>query len=236
MARYKIDPYLFDEKEEIVLDSLIVNNTPLEISSDTSLPRSTVYFILDKLKKRGLVKNVYVGKKKKWILRKNDEQIIESKEIKGNSVSTKYFLNNLVKNESLKFKNLNGDFITEGWNKNIGSKDIIKFNKYIGKNNLVSDLISSENSLKTNFEKWGDEWSESFISKPTEYHVINKKYSEHSGQIFLNDERMFLVNMNKSLIIEIKDKEILKMFESIFEFVKDNTKKINVAEFLKNIK
>jgi len=55
MARYKIDPYLFDEKEKIILKSLILNNTPLEISADTTLPRTTVYFVLDKLKRRGLV-------------------------------------------------------------------------------------------------------------------------------------------------------------------------------------
>ena len=241
MARYKIDQYLFDEKEKIILKSLILNNTPLEISADTTLPRTTVYFVLDKLKRRGLVKNEYEGRKKKWFLRKIEEKSILNEDCisnfkkHNNNESIENFLNNLTISNETKFKNLNGDNITEGWNKNIGAKNIIKFNKYLNKNNLVSDLISSKKSLKNNLNQFGSEWSKSFISKPTEYHLINDKYSNHGAQIFLNKNKVFIVNMNTLFVLEISDQETIKMFKSIFEFIKDNTKKISLSDFIKEI-
>jgi len=239
MSRYKIDPYLLNEKEIDILKSLNFNSTPLLISKDTNIPRSTVYFTLDKLKKRGLVSEIKSGIKKKWVLRKESyRDSVSSKQTDSVSYYTKArdiknIITDLIINNSFKTQNLSGDNVSAAWERNIGLEYIIKLNSYLGKNSIISDLISSRKFILNNKNKLGNEWLGSFSSKPTEYHTINDEYLDHGGQIFLLKEKIYIINMNKPLIIEISDVEIVKMIALIFSFIKDNAVRTSVSDLIK---
>jgi|GEM_PF-2493708 len=244
MPRYKIDPYLFNEKEKVILQSLRQYDTPLKISQDTGISRSTTYFVLEKLKTRGLAKQVLEGRKKKWIRREEGSSSQNDGEDKNKNTyphvhvysgedGVHDFLKKIIGSDGGRFKSLNGDRITTGWAKNVGIDNIIEFNNHIEKNDLVSDLISSKNTLINHVKVWGDQWTESFVNKPNEYHLLDTKYLEHGAQVFIRKDVVFLINIEKELVFEVKDKEIAKMITLLFDFVKDNTNKINIHDFLK---
>jgi len=238
MSRYKIDPYLFSKNEKLILKALKFCKTPLSISKETNIPRPTVYFVLDKLKTRGLVIIENYNKKKSWKLKgveKNDiGNNIENnvfKIYKGKE-SVLDFLYTLITHNAHKFQSLNGDHNISSWNKNIGSELITKLNNLIKDNDLISDFISSNLFIEENKKLLGEKWVESIINKPTEYHLINSKYTNFKSQIILQDGKIFLVNMEKLIVFEISNLDMFKCFESIFEFIKDHTENIRLGDVL----
>ena len=233
---------LFDEKEISVLKSLRINKTPLEISKDIHTPRSTVYVILEKLKKRGLVKSEKLHNKKYWFLRKTSDETPDLHfETKLNPNIKVYmgkegvmdFLTQLTTSDHIKFQALNGDKNVESWNNIVGIEQITKFNNIIKENNLISDIISSHVFIKENKEVLGETWQKSFTEKPTEYHILDSRYTNYGAQIILKKGKVFILNMKESIIFEIKNEDIYKCFTSIFEFIKDNSKKVNVGSLVK---
>lgn len=242
MSRYKIDPFLYTNEEKLILKALITQHTPLKISSFAGIPRSTVYFVLEKLRTRGLVKKEKTGKKVSWYLKKNEltdfknEQSNNEVKIYDSKELIEDFLSNVVFKDSERIKTLSGDTITQGWNQHVGRDKIITFNNYIKENNLISDHITSEKPIREHIELWGDDWVNSFQEKPTEYHVLEKEYTNHGGQIFIKNKKVYIINMNKPLIVEIIDPEVAKMFLLMFEFIKDHSKKVNVTDFLNKLK
>ncbi|MEN9921523.1 MAG: Sugar-specific transcriptional regulator TrmB [Candidatus Parcubacteria bacterium] len=242
MSRYKIDPFLFDETEKIVLKSLRINKTPLEISKDTNTPRSTVYFILEKLKKRGLVKKEKIGKKTFWILKKSNEiELAENQprehsniKIYDSSEQIVDFLYRFVSQNSSRFQFFNGDHNPQHWGKYVETRDGVKLNNLIRDNGLISDIISSASFIKNNENVLGRDWTNAFVDKPTEYHVLNSKYTNFNSQIILQTNKVFIMNMEKPVLYEISDPDIYNCFTSIFQFIKDNSKKVNASDFLNN--
>lgn len=238
MARYAIDPYLFSKEEKQILKALRFFNTPLSISKNTLIPRSTVYFLLGKLKSRGLVIQDKKDAKVVWKLRDSSstpdeslEKIIKqdtSIQIYDSKEAAEDFLESFVTSKNTKFNALNGDHNIEGWNRNIGIKRITEFNNLINQNKIISDIISSDYFIKQNKEVLGEDWVLSYKNKPTEYHLIDHKYTNYKTQILLHNQKIYIINMDKPLVIEITDTDIFDCFSSLFQFIKDNTKSITL--------
>jgi hypothetical protein len=240
MSRYKIDPYLFSPEEKIVLKALLKFNTPLKISGNTGIPRPTVYFILEKLKTRGLVKKETVGKKSVWLL-KNTSEIETSNELVTIHKNLKVynsaeeivdFLYKFTTQDTSRFQFLNGDNNAKHWGKYVKTSDGVRLNNLIRDNKLVSDVIASISFIKNNEEVLGKEWTKAFVDKPTEYHMLDSKYTNFNSQIILQADKVFIMNMEKPVLYEISDSDIYKCFASLFKFIKDHTKKISLNEVI----
>lgn len=239
MARYAIDPYLFSKEEKLIFKTLKKHNTPLTISKYTSIPRSTVYFLLNKLKTRGLVAQDKKGKRVIWIIRDTTsiedislEKIIKqdtSIQIYDSKQTIEDFLESFASSKNTKFNSLNGDHNVEGWNTHIGTKRITEFNALINQNKIISDIISSDYFIEQNKKILGEDWALSYKNKPTEYHILNNKYTNYKTQILLHNQKIYIINMDKPLVIEISDTDIFQCFSSIFQFIKDNTKTITLS-------
>lgn len=238
MARYAIDPYLFSEEEKQILKALRVCDTPLSISKYIAIPRSTVYFLLNKLKSRGLVIQDKKSTKSIWTLRdmtsipnESLEKIIKqdtSIQVYDSKQTVEDFLEFFSTSKNTKFNALNGDHNVEGWNKHIGANRVTEFNALINKNKIISDIISSDYFIKQNKKVLGEDWALSYKNKPTEYHILDHKYTNYKTQILLHNQKIYIVNMDKPLVIEISDTDIFECFSSIFQFIKDNTKSITL--------
>jgi predicted transcriptional regulator len=241
MSRYKIDPYLFTNEEKSVLKALRKLNTPLKISRETKIPRPTVYFILEKLKTRGLVKKEKIGKKSIWLL-KNNIEVSDGNEIETHKNLKVYdspeliidFLYKFIHNGTSRFQFFNGDHNPKYWGEHIKTDEVVKLNNLIRDNNLVSDVISSTSFIRQNEDVLGQEWTNSFVDKPTEYHVLDSKYTNFNSQIILQKGKVFIMNIEKPVVFEISDPDIYKCFLSIFEFIKDHTKTSSLSEVVNN--
>jgi hypothetical protein len=244
MARYKIDPYLFSKKEKSILEALRISNNPLQIHKETGIPRSTIYFVLEKLKTRGLVKEETIGKKPVWILKNNlKSEINEDSEMSNENIkiyntpkSIIDFLYRFTNQDISRFQFLNGDHNPKYWGKYVKKSDGVKLNNLIRDNKLVSDVISSNIFIKNNEDVLGKEWTEAFADKPTEYHILDSKYTNFSSQIILQSNKVFIMDMKKPVLYEILDADIYKCFNSIFEFIKDHSRKMNINDAIKQIK
>lgn len=244
MSRYKIDPYLFSTEEKKVLKALRTLNTPLKISGQTSIPRPTVYFILEKLKTRGLIKKEKLGKKSIWLLKNTDETETPSEietthknlKIYDSPESIVDFLYNFIAQNTSRFQFFNGDHNPKHWSKHIKTSEVVKLNNLIRDNNLVSDVISSIPFIKENENVLGKEWADSFVDRPTEYHALDSKYTDFNSQILLRQGKVFIMNIEKPVVFEISDPDVYKCFTSIFEFIKDHTEKQCLAEVINKYK
>jgi hypothetical protein len=241
MSRYKIDPYLFSAKEKVILKALRNFNTPLKIASETGIPRPTVYFVLEKLKTRGLVKKEFVGKKSNWLLKNSSEieitnelETINNKNLKIYNSPEQIidFLYKFTTQHESRFQFFNGDHNPKQWGKYVKTSDGVRLNNLIRDNKLVSDVIASTSFIKNNESVLGQEWTKAFADKPTEYHVLDSKYTNFNSQIILQKNKVFIMNMERPVLYEIFDPDIYKCFLSIFEFIKNNTKKISLGEII----
>ncbi len=243
MPRYKIDPYLLSEEENILINNLVRFHKPLQLAKETGIPRSTVYFLLEKLKKRGFVFETNINGKRTWSLIKSSKDIIDNNKIEQNPFIKIYrtkdeinqFLNYLLENKNDRLKGFSGDNISTGWKKNVGIKKIIEFNNVIKNESLISELITSNKYFKKQIEEMGTDWAQSHSDRPCEFHIIPKKYSAHSGQIFMKSDSIYFIDMNKPLIIEIRESSIKTMMEFLFSFIKDNTPSTNINEYIEKI-
>ncbi len=239
MSRHKIDPYLLSDEENIILDKIRNSHTPLLISRDSGIPRSTVYFLLLKLEKRGFVEKQMVGKKKRWILQNSTlkEKSSEDPSIKIYKTAREIedFLLHMTTEDKNRIKSLSGNNISNGWRKNVGNNSMIKFNNLIKKNGLISELITSSKYFEEQYNDLGEDWGHSFADRPCEFHFFPDRYINHSGQIFIKSDNVFLIDMNIPIIIEIKNKNISRMIQSMFEFIKDNTPTGDVNELIRKI-
>ncbi|MFA7315111.1 MAG: helix-turn-helix domain-containing protein [Candidatus Magasanikbacteria bacterium] len=230
---------MFSTTEKVVLKSLRTLDTPLKISGQTSIPRPTVYFILEKLKTRGLVKKEKNGKKSIWLLKnsneteKSDESTATHKNIKiyDSAEMIIDFLYKFVTHDTSRFQFLNGDHNPKHWGKYVETDDGVRLNNLIRDNKLVSDVISSISFIKNNENVLGKEWTKAFIDKPTEYHKLDSKYTNFNSQIILQKNKVFIMNMEKPVLYEISDPDIYKCFVSIFDFIKDHSPKVNIGNF-----
>ena len=241
MSRYKIDPFLYSNEEKEVLKALRLLNTPLKISRKTNIPRPTVYYILEKLKTRGLVKKETVGKKSVWLLKTTHETAQTSEITTANKNLKIYdspelivdFFYRFVQGTE-RFQFFSGDHNPKYWGKYVKTDDGVKLNNMIRDNNLVSDVFSSTNFISGNENVLGREWTDAFVDKPTEYHPLDSKYTDFTSQIILQNGKVFLLNMKKPVIFEISDEDICKCLASILEFIKDHTEKRSLGDVVKS--
>ena len=238
------NPYLFSSNERLILEAIQKHNTPLALSILTKIPRPTVYTTLEKLEVRNMVYNVKMGKKRKWFLSENvdtnkifSNEITQSTKIGIKTYTTQKEIIDLVDSLTNPSKNrlqiLNGENIINDWESIIGTNNIIKFNNKIKSSNIITELICTNTTFDKHISQFGDDWSKSYTDRPTEVHVLDKKYLDHNGQIFIYNKKVYFFMLDKPAIIEISEPSLAKVFILLFDFIKDNSRNFDMNSYVK---
>ncbi|MAG12232.1 hypothetical protein CL630_00255 [bacterium] len=66
-------------------------------------------------------------------------------------------------------------------------------------------------------------------------HEIDEEYFKHGGQVWVFRNSLYLIAMNEEIIIEVRNSEIQKLILSMFRFIQDNSKKIDVNALLRGL-
>ena len=66
-------------------------------------------------------------------------------------------------------------------------------------------------------------------------HVIDEEYFKHGGQIWIFKNSLYFIAMNEEIIIEVRNSEIQKLVLSLFRFIQDNSRKIDVNAILRSL-
>ncbi len=247
-------------KEIAVLDALRAgSSTPLAISKDTGVSRPAVYEILTRLKNRGIAKKTVKNGKAFWILAKRrdlDGEIYEMKrqlfsinegieEIHGASDSTvivhrggtairALLLSIFRDHKEQKLYGIQGDVVAIGWNKVFGIEGTNEINGWIKKNRIIVEGIIPHGWLERQVKLLGKKWADDFMGRAAITHEIDGSYFNHGGQVFIFKNSLYLIAMNEEIIIEVRNSEIQKLILSLFRFMQDNSKKIDVNDILRN--
>lgn len=261
ISKEKIRLLGLSNKETCTLEALINGvNTPLLISRLAKISRPAVYDILEKLKNRGIVEINLKNGKKYWSIKKSRkiaEELFNTKkellkidegvnEIQDKGDSTvivhrgKEAVKNVIfdiieKHKEERLLTIQGDGVVSGWNKTIGVDTTNKINRLTKKNSIITEIIFPQNLFERQVKEMGRKWLEDFEGRPAVFHEIDKKYFDHAGQIWIFKKSLYLIDMEGETIIEIRKSEILKLIVSMYRFIQNNSKKIDLNSRLRQL-
>ena len=255
-----IDILALSKKEKEVLRTLQEGyRTPLDISRNSRVSRTAVYAILKNLKKRGLlVKKVHKGKTsweiqstqsiskkisalKNYLTSMGGEEISIDQSDKsvivyhGQEVVKKLISKIILSHKKERLLGLQGTMADIAWNSFFTKKETNTFNSKIKSNKIITEGIVPEGSFEEQYEQYGDDWARNFEGRSTRVNVIDKKYFNHDGQIWLFRKSIFLVSLSEEMVVEIKSPSLIKMMRSFFGFMQDNSKLIDPNATLRKL-
>jgi sugar-specific transcriptional regulator TrmB len=248
-------------KEKSVLAALNTGiNTPLAISRSTRVSRPAVYAILANLKKRGLATTNIRSGKHYWRISDRKElerNFFETKrsllglpdgtqEVYGMDDSTvivhrgndavRAAMNEMLKDhKNERFYGFVGDKSAEGWNSVFSKSETNAINREIKKRNIISEGILSERFFEGQVREMGLEWAKDFEGRTARTNVIGDEYFQNGAQMFIFRESIYLMALAEELIIEIRHSDIQRMILSLFRFIQDNSRTIDVNALLRKI-
>lgn len=236
------------------------SKTPVDISKVTSVSRPAIYEILERLENRGLVKGESVRGKKQWRLSSNVEiQNLIAKavaEITGNSEerNTPYeskevgvfvyrgtkAIRDIMRQVFQTHKGetcigIQGENVYSAWKKLLGVETINEINRDIKANGMINQAIVPVGHFTKVIHTMGEEWARNFEGRAYRVNEIDEEYFNHSAEIFLFKDSVYLLSMSESLVIEIKNSEIQKMILSLLHYVQNTSRVIDGNEMLRNL-
>lgn len=232
---------LLNKNEKAILGSFGIDETPLSLSTKTSIPRPTVYIALDRLEKRGLVAIVKKGKKLYWN-KAHDlfQQFENDKPMRSIRIYTKpkditELFESFARNPEHRLKALLGNKVGKPWREAIGEAPIVSANRSLKRNKIVTEVISSIECYRDHVEFFGEDWVESYTGRPFKVSLFDPSYFDHAAQIFLHGPKTLIVNMERKFAVEIHDAQIAKMMDSTFKLIQDQTVPTNIEEKLREM-
>lgn len=244
-----------------VLDAVWVGqDTPLLIARYTKVSRPAVYEILDRFKKRGLVKTNIRDGKRYWSpakARDLEEALYSTKrallrieegveEVRGVSDATVIVhrggeaIRALIRSMFRDHKHermygIQGDLVNIGWNKVFGVDATNELNRWVKSNRIIVEAIVPHGLFERLTARNGVQWARDFEGRAAVTHTIPEEYFEHGGQIFIMKDSLYLLAMNEELVIEVRNSEMQKLILSMFAFIQDHSKKIDVNALLRDL-
>jgi len=234
----------------------------LEIAWDTKVSRPSVYDILQKLKKRGLVQSYILQGKKSWSLASEKELsdtlyetkkailgFIDGKDEVGGMTdgvvtvhhgkeAVKKAIMGMVanrKHERFLCYTAFSDLIDKGWLTVLSPEDINEWNRMVKKNGIISELVAEEGWMEKHYKVMGDAWAKDYEGGSSSAVYLPEKYFKHSGQIFAFKDVMYLLALTDKMIIEIRHSDIQKMILAMYAFMKERGEAVDVNKRLREL-
>ena len=253
----------FSAKESKVFLALHQGNkTVVELSEESKVSRPSVYDILNKLKRRGLVESNILYGKKSWSLA--SEKILGDilydtkkailgfadgrEEVSGatdgvvtvhrGDMAVKKVVFDMIthrKHERFLCYTSFSDILDKGWLKIFSTEEINEFNRIVKKNGIISELIAPERWIEDHYKAMGDDWAKNYEGRASSSVCLPQKYFNHSGQIFAFKDVMYLLALNDKMIIEIRHSDIQKMILAMYTFMKERGDMVDVNRRLREL-
>ena len=235
-------------------------STPLLIAKETTISRPAIYEILKRLHRRGLVVSSIKNGRKSWLLAKSrdiDSCLYDAKryllslsegteEIKGlsdsmvvvhrGSEAIRAQLHSLFKDHrGARLFGIQGNTVGVGWKRVFGEEGLNELNRLIKENQIIVEAILPEGWFEQQFKALGKKWAQDFEGRMAAAHVIPETYFNHAGEVLIFKNNLYLVSMHEEIVIEIKNSEMQKLLLSMFEYVKETSRKVDINEKLRSL-
>ena len=223
------------------------------MSQNIMLPRTTVHFLLKKMRARKLVKAIKVVNHYEWVL--EQPEIITKKidalrhffypieKEKIETVNLKIFLSKglpaiksaydkiltLSKTERVYF--IQGLKSAESALKKIDGGYFFDFHKKLKERKIILEGISGEGLLKL-FRGLSRQELKSHAGRLLVCRLIPDEYVNFEADILIIRETMYIINTQTEEVIAIRNKTISDAFKNLFNFFEDRAEKIDLNEYI----
>lgn len=251
----------FSKNEKYIFNALRSGLfTPLLIGKKTGIPRPTVYVTLESLKARGLVERRKESGKHYWKIcdmQSLEEKVYEAKKFlfdfgdgraelhsygdgvmithRGKDAIKKLLHHMFKEHHEERMYGLQGTLSTKAWSTILSVDDLNDLNKSIKKNHIIIHAVLEKDWIKNAFTEFGEQWEQDFEGRTTSVHEIDSKYMKHATEVWLFKKSVYLIAPYEQLIIEIRNSDMVIMFKSFFEIIKDTHRAVDVNRILRDL-
>ena len=232
---------------------------PSEIVKCSKVKNATAYLAFSHLVERGLTKKVTIEGRTYWVLSPthtleqffwktiNDLNHIKEPSVfelhhnedtsivihRGDDAVKKMILGALTLHTGERFSILQSSNKNDGWSRVFGVGNIMKLNKALRDKKIIGESFIPEDYFEQLIPYFGKKWAESYVDRMNIVYLLPPQFFPSHAEILLFKDRAILFHVDGEIAVEIKNKEILLMIKTLFEYLKTTAKKVDPQEFLK---
>ncbi len=229
------DPVLgLKTKEELILSALSSGDKNVsEIARATKIPRTSLLYILTKLKERTLVEDEPKGKSVSWKLIKQDILDIRSVGSSKNDISISHgapalldILNKLVDlPKNSRVQGIQPDISLRNAIKKNSLDDLLRINTALKEHKLIFEGIVHEKSVDTIMADMGKHAAskifESFIGRLEDYVKIPDEFANVNAEMYIFKGVAYILNWEKEIAIIVNNRDMVALLQAMFSCVKE---------------
>ena len=135
---------------------------------------------------------------------------------------------------SEKYYALQGSRSIQGWSKIFSMEEINDINFHIKKNDIIVHSIVEKGIFEQAYAALGIDWARELGERTASVNEVDKKYLDFPSEIWIFKNSMYLIDFDSVMVIEIKNKGLVKMLRSVFDFFKDHSEKIDINSIVRH--
>lgn len=132
-----------------------------------------------------------------------------------------------------KMYGLQGNKSTDAWEGLIDVATISSLNHSIKKNHIIVYAFLETGWVLSSAKKFGSEWVKSFEGRTTSVHEVPAKYMSYSTEVWLFKDSVYMLAPKEEIVIELRNSELVLMMKTLFSFIEDHSKQIDVNQLLR---
>lgn len=231
-----------NSRESALLKHLFTAETETvsKISRATSIPRTTVHFLLKKLAERGLARKERVEGHYEWSLDSSATHLFTIP--KTDIVDIQFGLSNFKRLYKRLSESPRGERIVAFQGNQsaqialaeLSNEFFSRMHESMKKRKIVIEGVIGESTLSL-FEKLTSSSLRSHWGRATIVHVVPDHYISFDADIFSVKDKLFLFNFEKEIAITITNPAITSAFHSLLTFMLEHSEQINLNDHIQNI-
>jgi DNA-binding MarR family transcriptional regulator len=250
-------------KEERVL--LALQNRPhqsvLELAPAAKVSRPSVYDILKKLKRRGLVKSNIVNGRRRFSLesprslsdtlyrlkkdllgfadgREEMEGVTDGLVVvyRGKEAVRQKIFEIFSSHSNERFLGYQGfDDSISSWFSIFSPEEISDINRLIKQRRLITEAVLPDGWLRSMFDQYGLAWAKDYEGRTAATSYISSEYFDNQCQLFAFKDAIYLIALKDQMIIELRHSDIQKMILTFYRFMRDHGRSVDLNGELRNL-
>lgn len=216
-----------------------------DIAKNINTPRTTVYFLLNKLEDREIVEKIKIANHYEWQLISNLdfsqklEKILKlsgkSKDVEIHSGQDKIIE---AYEQILNFNKTNRIYTIQG-NKSakhaierINKQKLYDIHQKTKKDKIIIEGIIGQSSLKL-FKQMSSSDLQSHFGRPVIAYVVPDKYVDFDVDIIIHKNTVMLINFKNETVIINKEGFLTDLIKSLYSLMIDQSDKIDLNKYIK---
>jgi predicted transcriptional regulator len=233
-------------REKRILSALTKPLSPVKISSETNIPRTTINYILKQLVKRKLVQMTKLGKRNQYTATQEIDIRSEKKSVHLKvSDQSEFYIHIGIEDvirafyriaQSNKNERVRAIQPNKSWklvHLKLTPDQLISFNHAIIENKIIVDAVVQDNAYTLYRDELKlkkivrNDVAKSLMNRMADYTTVPYRWFDYNAEIWIYSQTVFFINWDKCIGIEITNSDIMNIIKDMYEFVKAGGNKLD---------